>query len=174
MVNAFAPSDDSLPAPRGRGRPGSYTPEMGERICEAVKVSQGGLRSVLDQDASLPSYGLVVDWITRYPDFSANLARARVDRFKLWAEDLSDIAMDETLDPASRRVILDTKKWLLSKELHRVYGDKLDLTSGGETIATPSHQIDARVQSIIMQAQARGAATADSDALSAEALRLLE
>ncbi len=110
--------------------------------------------------------------MSSYPDFAANLARARVDRFKLWAEDLADIAADETLDPASRRLILDTKRWLLSKELHRVYGDKLDLTSGGETIATPSHQIDARVQSIIMQAQARQ--DAESVSLSDEALRLLE
>ena len=50
---------------------------------------------------------------------------------------------------------MDTRKWLLSKLKADVYGDRLDLTSKGAPLAAPSHQVDARVQSIVMQAAMR-------------------
>ncbi len=65
-----------------------------------------------------------------------------------------------------------TRRWYLSKLRHKTFGDKLDVTSGGEALAAPSHQIDARVQSIIMQAQARKRAVVDG--LDDEAQGLLE
>ena len=71
------------------------------------------------------------------------------------AEDIIDISNDETLDPNDKRIRIDTRKWLLSKLLPKTYGDKLDVTSGGEALAVPSHQVDARIQSIVMQAQQR-------------------
>ena len=35
------------------------------------------------------------------------------------------------------------------------YGERLDVTSSGEKLPVPAHEIDARIQSIIMQAAAR-------------------
>lgn len=153
------------------GRPSSYTHEMGERICAAVASSKYGLRRVLKDDPELPAYGCVLGWIDSHVDFASSLALARRVRLKGWAEDIIDISDDDTIDPADKRIMVDTRKWLLSKEMNMVYGDKLDVTSGGEALAAPAHQIDARVQSIIMQAHERkvkGVALAD------EALRLLE
>lgn len=156
------------------GRPTTYTTEVAQRICAAVSTSKHGLRKVLEDDPELPAYGTVVDWQMRYIDFSGELAHARQLRLRAWADDIVDVAQDETLDPADKRVIIDTKRWLLSKEMHRTYGDKLDITSGGEAIAAPAHQIDARVQSIIMQAQARRGQVVDIGELGDEAQKLLD
>ena len=42
-----------------------------------------------------------------------------------------------TIDPQMARVEIDARKWFASKLLPRRYGDKLDLTSGGEKLPTP-------------------------------------
>ncbi len=156
------------------GQPTSYTPELGARVCEAIRTAKSGMRKLLDDSAELPSYSTVLGWADKWPEFSSNLARAREQRLKGWVEDLADISDDDTLDPADRKVRIDTRKWVLSKELHRIYGDKLDVTSGGEALAPPTHQIDARIQSIVMQAQQRGLKQLASGELEAEALKLLE
>ena len=88
------------------------------------------------------------------------------------ADDIVDHAMDSELDPNERRLIVDTKKWLLTKLMPKTYGDKFDVTSGGEALAAPAHTIDARIQSIIMQAHARRQARLEG--LDDNALKLLD
>lgn len=88
------------------------------------------------------------------------------------ADDIIDISRDESLDPGDKRIQVDTLKWILSKLIPKTYGDKLDVTSDGAALAAPAHQIDARVQSIIMQAQQRK--LKGQGTLTDEAMALLE
>ena len=55
-----------------------------------------------------------------------------------WAEEVLTIADNTTLDPQDRRIRVDTRKWLLSKVLPKVYGDKL--TVAGDAKA-PIHYV---------------------------------
>jgi hypothetical protein len=55
-----------------------------------------------------------------------------------WAEEVLSIADDAHLDPQDRRIRVDTRKWLLSKVLPRIYGDKV--TVAGDPKA-PIHHI---------------------------------
>ncbi len=120
----------------------------------------------------MPSMFTVYRWRDDHADFAAHFADAKRKQLEAMAEDIVDTAMDETMDPADKRLIVDTKKWLLSKLAHRQFGDKLDITSGGEALSATGPQIDMRVQSIIMQAHERKRmALLD---LPAEALNLLD
>jgi hypothetical protein len=154
------------------GRPSTYTPEIGQKICDAVAASECGLRKTLEADPELPAFATVQGWLRNHAQFASTYAQARQLQIEAMAEDIVDLSNDDTLDPNDKRIRIDTRKWLLSKLIPRTYGDKLDVTSGGEAIATPSHLIDARVQSIIMQAveRRREATTTLSD----NALKLLE
>lgn len=107
-------------------------------------------------------------------DFAQNFADAKRRQIEAMAEDIVDISRDDTLDPADKRIRVDTLKWLLSKLIPKTYGDKIDVTSGGEALTPPSHQIDARIQSIIMQAHKRKELGADGSGLDANALKLLD
>ncbi len=149
-----------------------YTPELAARICEAVATSQKGLRKTLEDDPELPAFGTVWQWIQHRAEFATAYAQARRTQIQAMAEDIVDLSNDETLDPNDKRIRIETRKWLLSKLIPRTYGDKLDVTSDGQALAVPSHQVDARIQSIIMQAQLRKAS--DALPLSAEALKLLD
>lgn len=82
--------------------------------------------------------------------FSAHYATARELGYQSMADDLLDIADDKSGDytlkdgvtvmdseaVARARLRVDTRKWMLSKVLPKVYGDRLDLNhSGGVTIS---------------------------------------
>lgn len=137
------------------GRPTTYTPEMAEKICEAVRQSECGLRKTLEKHPELPIYGTVLTWLSKHASFYELYARAKQQQLESMAEDIVDISNDDQLDANDKRIRIDTRKWLLSKLIPKVYGDKIDVTSDGKALAPPSHSIDARVQSIIMQAYHR-------------------
>ena len=157
---------------RGRGRPTTYSNEFADRICEAVAQANCGLRKLLDDNPDFPTMLTVQSWLKKHSYFYTAYAHAKGDQLQAMAEDIVDIANDDSLDANDKRIRIDTRKWLLSKLMSKTYGDKLDVTSGGEALAVPSHQIDARIQSIIMQAQRRKDDAYEG--LDANALKLLE
>lgn len=155
------------------GRPELYTKELGERVCLAVASSEFGLRKTLEQDAELPSMSTVLKWTEIDAQFSQAYASAKRKQIEAMAEDIVDLANDDTLEPNDKRIRIDTRKWLLSKLIPKTYGDKLDVTSGGEALAAPAHLIDQRVQSIIMQARMRRDGQLAIEGLGEEAMNLL-
>ena len=156
-------------------RPTVYTPGIRDHICSTVEVSQCGMRKMCNDDPSLPSYSTLTSWLRIYDDLASQYAAAKRIQVNAMADDIVDISQDDSIDPSDKRIRVDTLKWLLSKLIPRTYGDKLDVTSDGQALAVPSHQIDARIQSIIMQAQVRKAGgVEDVVSLPPEALKLLE
>lgn len=129
-----------------------------------MACSQNGLRKTLEAN-NLPPLSTVQLWLVKHPDFAMMYAKAKEQQLHAMAEDIVDISRDDTIDPADKRVQIDTLKWLLSKLIPRTYGDKLDVTSGGEALKMDGASIDARVQSIIMTARARRDAGIGEDAL---------
>lgn len=132
---------------RGLGRPSTYTEARGRAICKLL--SEGWtLRQAcerLDLKAST-----VRGWVLDKPSFSAQYARARELGYQTMADELLDVADDgrndwmtitkgdfeyevvnrEAVERSKLRV--DTRKWLLSKALPKIYGDKLDVTNKHE------------------------------------------
>jgi len=58
-------------------------------------------------------------------------ARARAQGLERMAEEILEIADDESLPADSRRVRVDPRKWLLSKLAPKKYGDKIETTHQG-------------------------------------------
>ena len=76
--------------------------------------------------------------IGRYAFCCAIRARERT-RLRKMADDILDIA-DESGDPHRSRLRVDTRKWLLSKALPKIYGDRLevDAKAGLVVVETPA------------------------------------
>lgn len=92
----------------------------------------------------MPHAGTVHRWLAEdRSGFCEQYARACQQRAEYWVEEIIEIA-DSDDDPNSRRVRVDARKWIACKLLPRKYGDKLDMTSGGEKIES-ADQIAARV-----------------------------
>lgn len=99
----------------------------------------------------MPGVTTVFKWIRENEEFAKQYARATEERTEAMAEDILDISDDGTNDwmevngrdvPDSEaiqrsKLRVDTRKWIMSKMKPKKYGDKLDLTSGGEKLPTP-------------------------------------
>ncbi len=136
------------------GRPSLYSDELAERVCEHVAAG-GSIVDLCDENAAMPTWRTVYGWMAKHDTFFQAHARAKLAQMQLRADEIIPLADDESLKPEDRKVRVAARQWLLAKLVPATYGDKLDVTSKGEALAAPSHQVDARVQSIVMQAAMR-------------------
>ena len=136
-----------------RGRPTTYSSTLAALICERIAVGES-LRTVCKAD-DMPAMSSVFLWLKNYAIFSEQYAHACEERTEAMAEDILDIADDSSKDFITiqkgkktvtienkevtnrSRLRVDTRKWLMSKMKPKKYGDKLDLTSGGDKLPTP-------------------------------------
>lgn len=155
-----------------------YDPAVADVICELLMESELGLYALLASRPDLPAWATVNRWMDQNAPFREAIMRARNMRLERMADGLCDLAgeargLSTSHEVQAVKLEVDTRKWILSKLMSQVFGDKLDLTSKGEQLPAPSHQIDARVQSIVMQAAMRMQAATPAPC-SVEAPRLLE
>ena len=117
-----------------------FSQAVADEICARLEQGQS-LRAVCE-DKELPSAPTVIRWARENPEFSEQYTRSREIGWSLLADEVISIADSREIDPASRRIMFDARRWMLSKMLPKVYGDKLDLNhSGGVTIvATPTDE----------------------------------
>jgi hypothetical protein len=142
-------SGNPVPA---RCRPTAYTDEIAEEIC--ARLAEGQTLSSICRREGMPSERTVRSWaLDPSHAFSPRYARAREVGYHKMADDLLDIVDDSTNDFVERegkdglttvvdhehiqrsRLRADTRKWLLSKALPKIYGDKIDLKHSGAVAA---------------------------------------
>lgn len=115
-------------------RPTDYTEALADTICERISIGES-LKHITDEDG-MPSRVSVHAWLIKYPAFLNKYEAARDMQADVYADEMDDIAHDPTIDTQRARLIIDTRKWTSSKLKPKKYGDKLDMTSGGEKIET--------------------------------------
>jgi hypothetical protein len=105
-----------------RGRPSIFSEELATRICERLAAGET-LRSVC-RDPEMPCRETIRNWKRENTAFLDQYTRARADGYEDWADELLEI-VDGGGDAARDRLRFDGRRWLLSKALPKVYGDKL-------------------------------------------------
>lgn len=123
------------------------TEQQFEAICEEIETSSLGLGKICEKHG-LTRFS-VLDFI-RVNEAGANrYARAKELQMDYLAEEIINISDDSSNDTISTekgdienkewvnrsKLKVDTRKWLMSKLAAKKYGDKIDVTSGGDKIA---------------------------------------
>ena len=131
------------------GRPTKYTKELADTICE--RLAMGESMRTIAKDEAMPALSSMFKWLRENKEFSQQYARAKQESADAMAEDILDIADNGSNDYMERedgtttyngdsvqrsRLRVDTRKWLMAKMKPKRYGDKIDMTSGGEKIET--------------------------------------
>jgi hypothetical protein len=120
-----------------------FDQETADRLCAALSCGQS-LRKACEAEGCAPS--TVLGWVDQFPAFAEQYAQARARGYQLLADEIIDISDDSSGDiiqtehgpkvdaerVARSRLRVDSRKWMLSKMLPKVYGDKLDLNHGGQ------------------------------------------
>jgi hypothetical protein len=104
-----------------------YTPELSHEICR--RLTEGEPPKGICRDDGMPAESTVRLWgLDDVEGFAALYARARLVGYHTMADELIEISDNTGTDPAAvnrDRLRVDTRKWLLSKALPKIYGDKL-------------------------------------------------
>lgn len=127
------------------GRPSSYSDDIAQRILAGLEEGKS-LRAVCREDG-MPSPTAVLSWMEKpeYSAFSEQYTRVRTRAYQLLADEIIEISDDSEGDiidtehgpkvdaerVARSKLRVDSRKWMLSKMLPKVYGDKLDLNHSG-------------------------------------------
>ena len=120
------------------GRPTDYTPELAERICEAIASTPRGIQHLCREQDDFPHFSTVFRWINDRADFREMYARAREQQGDLCAyqsaEDLDQV--DTSADTAREDVSLareksKTKQWMAERLAPRKWGAR-QILSGDE------------------------------------------
>jgi hypothetical protein len=129
---------DGPPTKRRAGRPCEYSVERTDYICAELAKGRS-LHSIL-QEPGQPDRTTIVDWLVKFPEFSAKYAHSKEVGYDAFAEKMLARATDVPPELAnSRRLEVDTGRWLLGK-LCRRYNDKVDIRQevsgpGGQPLA---------------------------------------
>ncbi len=142
--------------PKKTGRPSKYSDKLANAICKAISTSSKGLVLLCKENESFPNVRSVYDWLNdeKYKDFLHNYARAREEQADFLADEIIAIADDGNDDTEQRytasgepydvenkewtsrsKLRVYARQWKASKLAPKKYGDKLDVTSGGDKLA---------------------------------------
>jgi hypothetical protein len=115
--------------------------ETANIICELIATSSKGLARLCAEYPELPDETTIYRWRLKHESFRQQYAEAKRNQAELLAQEIIDIADDKTRDViidedgneklntefvARSRLRVDARKWVASKLLPKVYGDKQD------------------------------------------------
>jgi hypothetical protein len=119
------------------GRPSDYTPELAKEICEVIASSSKGLKRLCIDNPHWPNKDTIFTWLKKYHEFSDQYAHAKRCQIETFVDEIIEIADDASQDVfvneqgtmvcnhefiARSRLRIDTRKWLASKLVPKVYG----------------------------------------------------
>jgi len=141
------PKSKGRPKPKSKGRPTKYTPAIARKIL--ARLADGhGLKTICRDDTKLPPATTIRGWYIddRPKGFYVRYAHARELGAHAMADEINEIADDGRQDYAifktasgktiirfdqervqRSRLRIDARKWLTSKILPKIFGDKIDL-----------------------------------------------
>ena len=130
------------------------TPELIKQIFD--RVATGESLVTICKSEGMPCRQTVFDWINDIPEVQQAYSTALASKAEMYAEELISLA-DNVGSPllvdgiplmrngepvmivtseavAHAKLMVNTRQWVVSKLLPKKYGDKIDVTSGGEKV----------------------------------------
>lgn len=117
----------------------AFSQKIADEICLKTSCTSAGIRKLCKKYKHWPRAKTIYKWRTIYPSFGEQYARAKTMQAYILADEILEIADNSKgdyrlvgekvvidSDNINRaRLRIDSRKWLLSKLLPRVYGDKV-------------------------------------------------
>lgn len=136
------------------GRPTDYTEELADLICEGI-AEKIPLARLCEENDKLPKPRTIYNWLRTHAEFLQNYTRAKEDQADYLAEECLDIADDAGIEPADKRIRVDTRKWLASKFKPKKYGDKQQIDIADKTDKPDEEELNSRIEELIKKQNER-------------------
>ena len=132
-------------------RPSDYTPELGDLICDGIS-RKTPLARLCDEDDGLPSPRTVYRWLRTNKEFCQNYTRAKEDQADYLVEEALTIADNAEIEPADKRIRVDTRKWIASRFNAKKYGDKQFVETKDTTEEVSDDDLNDRITALMEKA----------------------
>ncbi|NRA92147.1 MAG: hypothetical protein HRU26_05585 [Psychroserpens sp.] len=116
-----------------------YDFELCKEICEEI-ANGGYIMDVLKQNKNYPSWSTFRRWKNEHEELQTLYVKAQQDKTEPIISHIKKVqlmALNGEIEPSVANVVIQTDKWLSSKFYPKMFGDKVDLTTKGDKIATP-------------------------------------
>lgn len=162
------------------GRPSTYTSELADEICE--RLATGETLRAICRDDHMPSWTTVYEWRKVHAQFSERLALARELGGDAIAEQALEIADTTKLGERTeesdegykvvredmlghRKLQIETRLKLLAVWFPRKFGQRIDVTSGNESLNLTAEERAAKLTALAAAAAKRKAEQEDGEDL---------
>jgi hypothetical protein len=119
-------------------RPSEYNIEVCILICEEI-AKGGNIMQVLDSNDKYPSWSTFRRWKRDNEELRTLYINSQQDKAEALEKEMDDyrsMLLSKEIDASTYNTLVQTLKWKMSKYYAKMYGDKTDITSGGEKINT--------------------------------------
>lgn len=119
------------------GRPTTYTPELGQYVCEIIATHGCGLKKLQKMYERFPDSSTIYQWIYKNEEFSSQYLMARRNQANVLADSMLDLPEEinsftdkegnERIDSGilgKAKLEYEIKKWHASKMAPKIFGDK--------------------------------------------------
>jgi len=127
------------------GRPTDYNPEIANRICELISMSEKGIHKLYAENQDwMPVPSTIMLWLTKHPAFSEQYTLAKRLQMDLMGEKIIDIVDDSSGDvlitergniaenrefTSRSKLRAETRMWLMERLSPKVYGKQIEKES---------------------------------------------
>lgn len=129
------------------GRPSAYNETIADDICERLANGESLRRICLTPN--YPSQAMVFRWLAANEQFREQYRSAREAQADVLADEIIDIADGKRAayegteaDVQRDKLSVHARQWVAAKLKPKKYGEKLDLTSGGEKLNREMNEVD--------------------------------
>ena len=115
-----------------------------QRAIVLRSIESGASMRTAAEQAQLRSHAAIRRLVANDPHFAAQYTRARELGLDALADQVIEIADDQTLDANARRVMMDARRWYLSKLAPKRYGERTEhlLTVTHDVAALPTAELE--------------------------------
>lgn len=122
------------------GRPTKYTEKLADEICHAISTGSKGIPTLCKENPHWPSHSNIYEWFKRHKSFQDKYIIAKIKQSEIRIDEIDCLLRDSEHDfyfvdgkpaintayVARLKMLVDMRKWHVSKLAPKVYGDKLE------------------------------------------------
>ena len=120
-------------------RPSTYSFETCKTICDDV-ANGLNIKTVLKSNENYPTFQTWCNWKREHQELFDLYIKSVQDKAEALEEEMDsyrDKLLLKEIDASTYNTLVQTLKWKMSKFYPKMFGDKIDMTSGGEKIQPP-------------------------------------
>jgi hypothetical protein len=143
-------------------RPTIYTDELAEKICDLLAEGKSMVKACEALGVCRRTVNL---WLKKNPEFANMTVEARESYSDDIVDKLIEIAGDETKDYHTRRLLIDSIKWVAGKQRPKKYSEKFMVEHAGAVghNHTITEMTDAELEALIRAGSSRITSAQESE-----------